>query len=107
MRPQYKQKCIVCRKNMVLISAYRQVPVCAECKMKEINRPIVEEPYRTMFAIDEELYKQSSFLRNIKANYLRFGKLSEKQIETFKKVAEELKQKKGIGREPSESGSAQ
>ena len=33
----------------------------------------------------------SSFLRSVKINYLRFGSLSEKQIEYFNKTVEELK----------------
>ena len=33
------------------------------------------------------------FLRDIKINYLRFGKLSERQIEAFKKVVKKMKEK--------------
>ncbi len=58
--------------------------------MREINRPIEDEKFRKMFDIDQKLYEQSSFLRSIKSNYLRFGSLSEKQVEVFKKVAAEL-----------------
>ena len=59
--------------------------------MKQINQPIQDEAFQKMFDIDKELYEQSAFLRSIKSNYLRFGSLSEKQIETFKKVVSELK----------------
>ncbi|HIG98807.1 TPA: hypothetical protein HA231_05290 [Candidatus Woesearchaeota archaeon] len=58
--------------------------------MKQINQPIQDETFKKMFDIGEKLYEQSSFLRSVKSNYLRFGSLSEKQIETFKRVAEEL-----------------
>ena len=58
--------------------------------MKQINQPITDEKFRKMFDIDQKLYEESSFLRSIKSNYLRFGSLSEKQVEMFKKVAAEL-----------------
>lgn len=76
---------------MVLIESRRQIPQCAECESKIMNKPIEDPEMKKMFDIDPELYKQSSFLRNIKINYQKYGKLSEKQIETFIKVAEELK----------------
>ena len=91
MRARYKQLCIICRKNHVLISSYRQVPICVDCSMKQISKPIEDEKFRKMFDIDQKLYESSSFLRSIKSNYLRFGALSEKQIEMFKKVAAEIK----------------
>lgn len=89
-RPKYKQICAICRKNHVLISARGQFPICTACSMREISRPIEDEKFRKMFDIDQKLYEQSSFLRSIKSNYLRFGSLSEKQVEVFKKVAAEL-----------------
>lgn len=89
-RPKYKQICAICRKNHVLISARGQFPICTACSMREINKPIEDEKFRKMFDIDPKLYEQSSFLRSIKSNYLRFGSLSEKQVETFKRVAAEL-----------------
>ncbi|MBI2176576.1 hypothetical protein HYU40_04510 [Candidatus Woesearchaeota archaeon] len=89
-RPKYKQICAICRKNHVLISARGQFPICTQCSMREISKPIEDEKYRKMFDIDQKLYEQSSFLRSIKSNYLRFGSLSEKQVETFKRVAAEL-----------------
>lgn len=89
-RPRYKQLCAICRKNHVLISARGQFPICTACSMREISKPIEDEKFRKMFDIDKKLYEKSSFLRSIKSNYLRFGSLSEKQVETFKMVAEEL-----------------
>ncbi len=89
-RPRYKQICAICRKNHVLISARGQFPICTACSMREISKPIEDEKFRKMFDIDQKLYEQSSFLRSIKSNYLRFGSLSEKQVETFKRVAAEL-----------------
>ena len=89
-KPKYKQICAICRKNHVLISARGQFPICTSCSMREISKPIEDEKFRKMFDIDQKLYEESSFLRSIKSSYLRFGSLSEKQVETFKRVAAEL-----------------
>ena len=93
-RASYKQKCILCKKNHALVTWKNRTPVCTECKMKEISKPIEDPKFKALFDIDKNLYERSSFLRNIKSNYLRYGNLSEKQIETFKKVAEEVKNTK-------------
>mgnify|MGYP001566392535 FL=1 len=101
MRPKYKQLCAICKKNHVLISSRGQFPICTSCSMKQINQPIEDKKFKAMFDIDQKLYEQSSFLRSIKYNYLRFGSLSDKQIEMFKKVALELANPKR--KEPSEN----
>ena len=93
MRASYKQKCVVCRKDYALVSWKNRYPVCVTCKMKEINKPITDKKFKKMFDIDIKLYEKSAFLRNIKANYLHFGSLSEKQIEMFKKTVEEVSKK--------------
>ena len=91
MRPKYKQLCAICRKSHVLISSGNQFPICTACSMRQIDKPIEDVTFKKLFDIDQKLYESSSFLRSIKSNYIRFGSLSEKQIETFKKVAAELK----------------
>ena len=101
-RPKYKQLCAICRKNHVLISARGQFPICTSCSMKQINQPIEDKKFKAMFDIDQKLYEESSFLRSIKSNYLRFGSLSERQVETFKRVAAELANPKK--EEPSNLG---
>ena len=58
--------------------------------MKKINQPIEDPKYKELLNIPVELYEKSSFLRNIKESYLRFNSLTERQIETFKKVVKEL-----------------
>ena len=58
--------------------------------MRQISQPITDEKFKKLFDIDSKLYEESSFLRSIKSNYLRFGSLSEKQIDTFKRVSAEL-----------------
>lgn len=85
----YKQRCIVCKKNMVLITFYKQRPVCMECELKDISDPIESPKWKKFFNIDPELYKKSSFLRSIKRNYLRQGMLTAKQKEMFLKVVKE------------------
>ena len=94
MSASYKQKCIICKKNYAMVSWNNRTPICTECGMLEISKPIKDEKFKKMFNIKKELYERSSFLRNIKASYLRFGHLTEKQIEMFKKVAEEVKLRK-------------
>lgn len=85
----YKQRCIVCKKNMVLITYYKQRPVCLACEMKDISEDITVPKWKKFFAIDPALYEKSSFLRSIKRNYLRQGMLTKKQQEMFLKVVKE------------------
>ncbi len=58
--------------------------------MKQINQPVTDPKYKKLLDIPEQLYQQSSFLRNIKQSYLRFGSLTEKQIDAFKKTVKDL-----------------
>ena len=88
--PKFKQRCAICKKNMVVMYSSRQFPICTECHMKKINQPIEDPKYKKLLDIPVELYEKSSFLRNIKESYLRFDSLTEKQIEAFKKVVKEL-----------------
>lgn len=85
----YQQRCIVCKKNMVLITYYKQRPVCLPCEMKDISDPIDKPKWKKFFDIDPKLYEKSSFLRSIKRNYLRQGMLTPKQKEVFLKVVKE------------------
>ena len=85
----YQQRCIVCKKNMVLITYYTQRPVCMACEMKDISEAITNPKWKKFFDIDPALYEKSSFLRSIKRNYLRQGMLTKKQQEMFLKVVKE------------------
>lgn len=85
----YQQRCIVCKKNMVLITYYKQRPVCLACEMNDINEEITNLKWKKFFDIDPALYEKSSFLRSIKRNYLRQGMLTKKQQEMFLKVVKE------------------
>lgn len=91
---QYKQRCVRCKKNMVLMTSRSQFPLCYDCEKSELNGEIDDPEMKKMFNIPEEFYKNTPFLRSIKKNYLKFGNLSAKQIEVFKKVVEELKNPK-------------
>ncbi len=75
---------------MVLIKSRRQKAVCSACQFKGVvDKPITDPAMKELFDIDARLYEDNYFLRDIKAKYLRFGTLSEKQIEVFRKVADE------------------
>jgi hypothetical protein len=87
---QYKQKCKRCP-NFVLVTSRGQWPVCYDCQKKEMSGEIKDPKMKKLFAIPDEFYRGNSFLRSIKVYYLRFGKLSDKQLEAFKKTVKELK----------------
>ena len=52
-----------------------------------------------MFNIPEEYYKETPFLRNIKANYLKYGSLTANQISAFEKVVDKIKADKKFAKE--------
>ena len=87
----YKQRCVRCKKNMVLMKSRSQFPICYECQKPELEGEIKNKAMKKMFDIPEQFYRDEPFLRSIKINYLRFGNLSDKQIEAFKKVVEKIK----------------
>jgi len=62
--------------------------------MKYLEGEIKDPKMKKFFDIPEEFYKQNSFLADIKLNYLKFGKLTEKQIEAFKRTVGRLKKAK-------------
>ena len=67
--------------------------------MRNIDKQIDDPVFKDLFDIPKELYEQSSFLRSIKDNYLRFSSLSDKQVETFKKVVDDLTTGRSFKRE--------
>ena len=90
-KPKFKQRCAICKDNMVVIFSYKQFPICVGCHMRQIDKPIKDPKIKKLFDIPEEFYKKSVFLRNIKGAYIRFENLSEKQVESFKKTVKDLK----------------
>lgn len=92
MAARYKKLCYRCKKNYVLVSGNQPYVVCYECQKPELNKEIKNKKMKKMFDIPEKYYKENSFLRSIKSNYLRYGKLTEKQIQAFKKVVKDMKE---------------
>jgi len=91
---RYKQRCMRCKKNYVTVTSRQRYVICYECQIKDIDTEIKDPKMKKLFDIPEEYYRKNNFLADIKLNYLRFGKLSEKQIEAFKKTVEKLKKEK-------------
>lgn len=61
--------------------------------MKKRWNPIENKKYKALFNIDDKLYEENSFLRSVRDYYNKFGKLSQKQINAFKKTVKEIKNK--------------
>jgi DNA-directed RNA polymerase subunit RPC12/RpoP len=93
MAIQFKQKCARCKTNFVLATNRSRNVTCFDCLEKEMKGEITDPEMKTMFDIPEEMYQKSNFLCDIKIKYLRFGSLSERQIEAFNKTVKELKEK--------------
>ena len=93
VRIQYKQRCSRCKKNYILTTRTIRFPVCYECEKEELQGDIKDIKMKKMFAIPEKYYKENQFLRSIKINYLKWGKLSEKQIGAFKKAVKDIRSK--------------
>lgn len=101
-RPVYQQKCLTCKKNMVLIRHPRQRAVCTDCQMKSFSTPVTDPKFIKLFDINPAYYEQSSFLRDVRYQYGRFGNLSEKQISAFQRVVKELSDReKGVNPDQS------
>lgn len=88
---KYKHKCKRCYKNYVIVTSRSGYPLCYDCQKSEMEGEITDPKMKKMFNIPEEMYKNNMFLRSIKINYLRFGKLSERQIEAFKDAVKKIK----------------
>ena len=86
----YNQKCVRCP-NMVPITSRNQFPLCYDCQKKELQGEIKDPKMKKLFDVPEEFYKTSQFLRSIKIYYLKWGKISEKQLEYFKKTVKDMK----------------
>ena len=91
---EYQQKCMKCKKNYVVVTGRQKFPVCYECQNQEMKGEITDPKMKKLFDIPEEFYKKNAFLRDIKINFIRYGKLSERQIEAFKKTVKEIKEGK-------------
>ncbi len=92
---RYKQKCFRCKKNFVLVTSRQKYVQCYDCQKKELDQEIKNPKMKKLFDIPNEFYKENTFLRDIKLNYLKYSNLSGKQIDAFKKTVEGMK-KNGI-----------
>lgn len=91
MAHAYKQKCMRCKKNWVVVTSRQRFPICFDCQKSELEGEIKDPEMKKLFNIPDDFYQKNSFLRSIKINYLKYGKLTERQIEAFKKTVENLK----------------
>ena len=90
---KYKQKCSRCKEQYVIVSSWKdRYPVCYDCQKNELQGEVTDPEMIKMFDIPHSYYVESPFLRNIKISYLRFGKLSEKQVDRFVKTVGEYKE---------------
>ena len=94
MAIKFQQKCNKCKQNYVTVTNRQRYALCYDCQKQEMEGEIKDPKMKKLFDIPEEFYKKNMFLRSIKINYLRFGKLSEKQIEAFKKTVKKMKEQK-------------
>ena len=95
MAVQFKQKCSRCKKNFVLTTSRSSYVLCYDCQKSSLIGEIKNPEFQKLFDIPEEYYKENAFLRNIKANYIKYHNLTENQISAFKKVVEKMKEEKG------------
>ncbi len=98
MAVNYKQLCSRCRKNYVVVSYRDRYPVCYDCQKSQLDKEIKDPAMKRLFSIPEELYQQSTFLRNIKIAYLSYGRLTEKQVEAFRKAVQKMRKKGPLSR---------
>lgn len=91
---KYKQKCARCKKNYVIVTWKSRFPLCYDCQKGEMVGVIKDLKLKKLLNIPDEFYKENSFLRSIKINCLKYGHLSEKQIEFFKKSVEKMKKER-------------
>ena len=94
MAIHFKQKCSRCKKNYVAASNRSHYIVCWDCQKGEISGEVKDPKMKRLFNIPEDHYKQNSFLRDIKSKYLRYGSLSDKQVEAFKKTVKSINEEK-------------
>ncbi len=104
---KYKQKCSRCKKNYVIVTWKNKYPLCYDCQKGEMVGEVTDLALKKLLNIPEEFYRENSFLRSIKINALRYGSLSEKQIEYFKKSVDKMKKEKEALEKPSVSPPAE
>lgn len=89
---KYKQRCFRCKENWVLVTGRQRFVFCYDCQKKDLKKEIKDPKMKKLFDIPEKYYKENTFLRSIKINYIQYEKLTERQIEAFKKVVKKVKE---------------
>lgn len=69
--------------------------MCYECQKPQLDVEIEDPKMKKLFDIPEEFYRENSFLCELKSKYIRFGSLSDKQIEVFERIVKELSEEMG------------
>jgi hypothetical protein len=95
MSVRYKQKCARCKKNYVIATWRQRYTLCYNCQKGELQGEVKDPKIKKLFDIPEKYYRENAFLRDVKINYLRYGKLSEKQVDAFRKATERMKKESG------------
>ena len=67
--------------------------LCYDCQKNDLSKEIKDPEMKKLFDIPEEYYKENGFLRNIKIGYLKYKKLTDKQIEAFEKTVDKIQNK--------------
>jgi hypothetical protein len=62
--------------------------------MNAVMKPVRNKTFKKLFDLPLELYQENAFLRSIRYQYGRFGSITERQLEAFKKAVRELTKKK-------------
>ena len=92
---KFKQKCFRCKENYVVVTSGTRGAICYDCQKAEMSGEIKDPKMKEMFDLPEEFYKENPFLRDIKVKVTKWGnELTENQINAFKKVVKDLKEKK-------------
>ena len=79
---------------MVITNSSNRYPICYECEKADLKGTVKDPKMKKLLNIPEEFYKENSFLRSIKINCIKYGKLTEKQVEYFKKAVDKMKEDK-------------
>jgi len=91
MAVQFQDTCKKCKKNKVIVTRREPFPICFDCQKNELSGEITDPEMKKLFNLPEEFYRKSMFLRNIKIGYLRYKRLTDKQIDAFHKAVERIK----------------
>ena len=75
-------------------SGRTRIAICLECEMKEVQQPVESSQMKKLFDIPLDWYRENPFLRSVRYQYGRYGQLTTKQIEAFKKTVKELREGK-------------